>query len=90
MNLEQLLDKKLSELKSATLATNCIAVTPSDTVDLFREGKIIVLTTAGNVKVLTSGGQIVTLTLALKEVLPISIKRVFNTDTTAVGIYVIY
>jgi hypothetical protein len=90
MDLEQLLERKFTELKSATSAANCVPITPSDTQNLNKEGRIIVLTTAGTVKVITSGDQIVTFNLSLKEVLPISVKKVFDTGTTAVGIHLIY
>lgn len=90
MNLEEILSDKLSELIRGGIVNNCIPVTPSDTENLEKEGRVIVLTTAGTVKVMTSGGQIVTFNLALKEVLPISVKRVFDTGTSAVGIYLIY
>lgn len=90
MNLEQLLDKKFSFLASSLVYNHCKEVTTSDTDLLPKEGFLLVLTTAGNIKVQTAGGDIVTIPYPKGELLPIKVKRVFNTDTDAVGIYLVY
>ncbi len=89
MNLEQLLDKKFSFLRDALVARSCKLAVKSDTDNLPYEGLVIVLGTAGDVKVLTSADDIVTINLEPKEVIPLTVKRVFDTGTTATNIYIL-
>ena len=70
----------------------------SDTVDLsiVTNGKvdagrgIWVDTTAGAIKVTTLAGDEVTMTFPLQQVIPLQVTRVWDTDTSAVGIYILY
>lgn len=89
MNNECDVTKAIQILKDSLTYRNCVLVTPSDTDLLPYEGRVIVLTTAGTVKVATSAGDVVTLTLGVNEVLPLIVKKVFNTGTNAAGIYIL-
>jgi len=89
MNLEQLLDKKFSFLRDSMVARSCKLAVKSDTENLPYEGFVIVLGDVGDVKIMTSSDDIVTLPLEPKEVLPIVVKRVFATGTTATNVYII-
>lgn len=71
-------------------ANNVAAVTPSDTDDLAKISRAIVIGTAGTLKVTTRGdlqnaAATVTLTVPV-GVLPIRVSRVFATGTSATGI----
>ena len=70
---------------------NAAAVTPSDTADLSNPGQIWV-GGAGNVKVdmLGTGTAISFVGLDAGQFLPVIVKRVYNTDTTATNIVVVY
>ena len=89
MNNECDVTKSIQILKDSLTYRSCILVTPSDTDLLPYEGRVVVLTTAGTVKVATSAGDVVTLTLAVNEILPLIVKKVFNTGTNAAGIYIL-
>lgn len=70
-------------------ARRCIAVTPSNTVEFDESGYVIVLGVAGNVVIKTHLGDIVTLSLDAKEILPILVRQVYATGTTATGIHLL-
>jgi len=93
MNLEQLFSKLFSFLRDGLTGRRMAAVTKSDTVDdPFGEGWVIVLGTAGVVRVLPAGnpeGAYVDWTLELNQVIPCRVKRVYNSTTDAVGVYLI-
>jgi len=67
--------------------TSMLPVTPNDSNLLAKEGFIQVRGNAGNVRVLTSAGDDVVLQLEAKEIIPLYIKKVFTTGTTATNIY---
>lgn len=68
---------------------NCVAVTPSDTVDFVSYPKSLVVTVAGNLVVLPlkapdDGVHLITFTsVAAGFVLPFRVRRVMSTSTTA-------
>ena len=64
---------------------NGIAVTPSDTVDLVKPGKIWVGTT-GDIVIVMNGNEEVLTLLAFQGWLPVQVKRVNATNTTATNI----
>ena len=66
---------------------NAAAVTTSDTVDLTNYG-VLLIGVGGDVKVDLAGSGTVTYTLESGEFLPVLVKRVYATGTTATGIVV--
>ena len=71
-------------------AQNAIAVTPSDTIDLTHASTLYIGGT-GNIKVNTEGGQTTTFTAIQKgTTLPVLVKRVWSTDTTATSIIALW
>ncbi len=70
-------------------AQRCTLVTPSNTVEFEQSGFVIVLGAAGNVVVKTHLGDVVTLALDPKEILPILVRQVYFTGTTATSIYLL-
>jgi hypothetical protein len=64
-------------------------ITPSDAVDISRGPLIIYCTVAGTVAAIDSAGVVVTYTMAVGDVLPLLVKRVNSTGTTAtvIGLY---
>jgi len=70
-------------------ARDAAAVTPSDTVDLNPVCRSLWIGVSGNVKVLTSKGDTVTF-VGVSGVLPVCVKRVFATDTTATSIVALW
>jgi len=72
------------------VATEVYDVTPSDSDDLAAGlGYVMVLGNAGDVAVITAAGNSVTLPLDKKEILPILVKRIKATSTTATNIKLI-
>ena len=72
-------------------ALNAASATKSDTANLAHPSRGIYVGTAGDVHVLTTGGDEVTFkNLAAGMVHPISVLRVYNTDTHAVDIVMIW
>lgn len=66
------------------------AVTPSDT-DEIRETRALYVETSGDLALVMSNGDELTLTgVTAKEFLPIAVKQVKSTDTTASGIIAFY
>lgn len=72
----------------AEFPRNHVAITPSDSADLPRE-MLIYCTVAGNVVVRDSNGTNMTYTVVAGDILPIIVKRVLATNTTAtvIGLY---
>lgn len=69
---------------------NFIAVSQSDSVNEVEAGGLYV-GTAGDVKFTTVGGQDITLTIANDETwIPVMVKRVWSTGTTASNIYIYF
>jgi len=68
-------------------ASTVIAITPSDSTVLQDDLRALYVGGAGNVTVLTSGGQTVTFNgVPAGYILPISVKQVRATSTTATNI----
>ncbi|MDE2096295.1 MAG: hypothetical protein KGL39_03550 [Patescibacteria group bacterium] len=66
---------------------NAATVTPSDSANLPTEACALFVGTGGNVKVDTVGGQTgVTIAVANNAVVPLHVKKVYATGTTASGI----
>lgn len=65
------------------------AVTPHDTNELSDFG-VIYAAGAGNIKYKTVGGQTHTKAVAAGGYIPVKVRLVFATDTTATGITVLY
>lgn len=64
-------------------------VTPNDSADLATFARALIIGVAGNVKVDTVGGETVMIP-AVAGVLPVRVRRVYSTDTTASGIVAIW
>jgi len=76
---------------SSDPADNAGAVTTSDTVDLAVFTRALYVGTAGNVVAVFAGGNAVTFTgVAAGSILPIRVKRVNATNTTASNIVALY
>lgn len=71
-------------------AANLIEVTPSDTADLPFSSRALNVSTSGKVRVTTVAGDIATVYIAAGTTFPIRAQRVWNTDTTASDIVVMY
>jgi len=72
-------------------ADNAAAVTPNDSTDLTNTARAIYVGTGGDVKVTTAGGDTVTFNdVQGGSILPVRIKRVFSTSTTASNMVAIY
>lgn len=72
-----------------SIAEDLIPITPSDDENLPESGLILVLGTAGDVTVLTEKGGEVTLPLEPKEIIPLIVKKIFATGTTATDIHLL-
>lgn len=66
------------------------AVTPADGSDLANTARGLYVGTAGNIKVTTKGGSEITFTNVPVGILPVSVKRVWSTGTTASGIVALW
>lgn len=72
-------------------ADSAAAVTPSDSVELTNVSRAIFVGGAGNLRVLMAGGQTVTFTGVLAgALLPIRVRQVLSTSTTATSITAIW
>ena len=72
-------------------AAYAVAVTPDDDTDLTTYARSLYVGTGGNVRVITSGGNTVTFTSVPNgSVLPVRVKRVLSTSTTASNIVALY
>lgn len=86
MNLEQIAQQQTGKLLNRLQPNDVRVITPSDTVNLEKEGYVALFDAADTgkvVKVQTAGGGIVSWTLATNEIIPIIVKKVFATGTTA-------
>jgi hypothetical protein len=67
------------------------AITPSDTADLSKAARALYVGGSGNVKVITIDGSVLTFTAVPGgTVLPVRVRRVFNTDTTATSLIALW
>ena len=72
-----------------SIAEDLIAVTPSDIENLPKEGILIVFGNGGNVRITTAKGNEATISLEPKEIIPLIVKKVWATSTTATNIYLL-
>lgn len=71
-------------------ARTAVDVTPNDSTDITPGDQVLYVGTGGNVKVTTADGSTVTFTnVPSGAILPVSVRRVFSTGTTATGIIAI-
>jgi hypothetical protein len=76
--------------QSLSHPSNGAAVTPNDSADLPRSG-ILYVGTGGSIAITTVGGDTLTLTgVPSGSWIPVRVKRVFATGTTASGMDVFY
>lgn len=68
-------------------ATDLVPVTPSDSTDLPVVAVALLIETGGQVRFISQAGHIRTVTLAEGAILPVGIRRVLATGTTAGGIH---
>lgn len=62
-------------------------ITPDDVTDISTTGTWVYVGTGGNVRVTTAGGDVVTYTNAQDgSVLPVRVRRIWATGTTATGL----
>ena len=72
-------------------AEYAVSVTPSDTVDLAQQSRALYIGTGGNLSVLVLDGSTVLFAgLNAGQILPVRIKRVLATGTTASSIVALY
>jgi hypothetical protein len=71
-------------------AEHAFAITPNDAADLASWALALYVGVSGNVKVKTWADETVTFANAPVGVLPVRVKRVFATDTTASSIVGLY
>lgn len=78
------------QIKRALFVAKAVAVTPSDSANLAIPGEIFLdqTSTEGNVKVDLMNGGTITIALRKGDIPPYLVKKVYATDTTAVGIFV--
>jgi hypothetical protein len=68
-------------------ATDALPVTPSDTTDLPHVALGIYVSTGGTISIVTVAGETRTLMVADFSILPVGVRRVRATGTTAAGIH---
>lgn len=89
IDLKKANTNEVEEHINGLTCTSMLSITPNDTNLLPKEGFIQVRGNAGNVRVLTSAGDDVILQLEVKEIIPVYIKKVYSTGTTATNIYLL-
>jgi hypothetical protein len=72
------------------LYNDAAAITPSNTVDLPRPSDAINVGAAGTLAAVLQTNQVVTLTVTAGAVLPLRVRRVNATGTTATGLVALY
>lgn len=68
-------------------ATDIFPVTPSDTVDMQNVAIALYVETGGNLSVITSRGGARSISVANNSILPVGIRRVNASGTSATGIH---
>jgi len=68
-------------------AEDMIPVVPNDSADLEREASALYIETGGDMKITTSRGIARTCVVADFSTLPVGVRRVWATGTTATGIH---
>lgn len=68
-------------------ATDIFPITPSDSTDLANVALALYVETKGAVRFVSRAGQTRTVTLGDGAILPVGVKRVLATGTTATGIH---
>ena len=72
-------------------ADNAAAVTPNDSSDLTNTARALYVGGTGNVKVDTAAGDTVTFSsVPAGAIIPVRVKRVYSTGTTATNIVALY
>jgi len=82
----------IDPFKNRTLSLNgpaadMLPVTPSDASDLAQVAVALYIETAGTVSVVTATGQVRSVKVASNSVLPVGVRRVRSSGTTASGIH---
>lgn len=91
MNLDQLTSRNTGQLIDRLTIRNVKSITPSDAVNLEKEGYVALFDVADDgkiVKVTTLGGGVVSWTLAKNEIIPVLVKKVWASTTTAATVYI--
>ena len=94
--LSQIIDKSAGYIVGSMVCKNIdeyITATYSDTVDLEHPGFVMIpLSTDDDtdVTVTTTGGQKRTFTLTHNQIIPVLVKRIWSTGTTASKVYLLY
>lgn len=79
------------EAKNAAPAEDAVAVTPSDSTDLTNPARALYVGGSGDVNLDTGNGTTIVFTnIVGGTILPIRVKRVRATSTTATGIIALY
>lgn len=73
-------------LDQTFVAVDVVPVTPSDTADLPAHARAIRAQAAGTLRILTYNHHVRNTFIAAGELLPVYVKRVYATGTTATGI----
>jgi len=77
------------EFTSIVPGTKSFEITPDDDNDLSQNARSLRVDSGGSLKFTTIGGTIDSWEVSDKETIPLQIKKVFATGTTADGIHVI-
>lgn len=87
MSLQENLNQKVAgQITDRISPINVTVITPSDTANLERPGYVALFDAADDgkvVKVTTLGGGVVSWTLAKNEIIPVLVRKVWATGTTA-------
>jgi hypothetical protein len=70
--------------------SDLIAVAPSDSTDLAHVSRAINVATAGTVRVTTRAGTTASISVAAGIIVPIRVRRIWATGTTATGIVALF
>lgn len=82
-------DKSWAEAGATVPAKRAVVIAPHDANDLLEYPKALRINVGGTLKIIPSknaDADAVTITVAAGEILPIQVRRVFATGTTATGI----
>ncbi len=83
-------DFELPADQATISADHAAVVTPDDNTDLSVTPRALLIGTGGDLAVITRGGQSLTIPNAPAGVLPVRVKRVLSTGTTATDITAIW